>query len=221
MLNLLVANDLAWCDRPVSEQPAYAVPTLRISEPDPAAPAAARAVAPEEPGQTGRLRPDHTRPDLAAGRDRQMGRIDRWSMSQLTEAVAVSLFTKETGRPRPRQPRPSGAIVLRPATRRIEMRPSLCPDVLYPHSGEWTLPSSDWRLRAHLKNPFLTACRRVARSASRCRPAPALLGEVEGRAVRCRPGCSDRRPSPGGASPFPRGSALAAQCSGVLCGILQ
>ena len=97
VLNLLVASDLAWCDRPASDRPAFAVDRLRIPEPDAAAPAAARALAPEElarwadsalitPGLNWRL-----------GELDKWERIDRWSFSQLTEAVAVSLFTKETG----------------------------------------------------------------------------------------------------------------------------
>ena len=54
--------------------------------------------------------------------------IDRWSMSALTEAVAVSLFTKETGH-RPASPAEAldGIALLRP-TRRIETRPSRCRD---------------------------------------------------------------------------------------------
>ena len=47
MLNLLVACDLAWCDRPVSDRPAFAVERLRIPEPDPAALTTARGPAPE------------------------------------------------------------------------------------------------------------------------------------------------------------------------------
>ena len=97
VLNLLVANDLAWCDRPASDRPAFADERLRIPEPDAAAPAAARALAPEElarwadsalitPGLNWRL-----------GELDKWERNDRWSFSQLTEAVAVSLFTKETG----------------------------------------------------------------------------------------------------------------------------
>ena len=48
MLNLLVASDVAWCDRPASDRPAFAVERLRIPEPDAAAPAAAQALAPYE-----------------------------------------------------------------------------------------------------------------------------------------------------------------------------
>ena len=33
VLNLLVASDLAWCDRPLSNRPAFAVPELHIPEP--------------------------------------------------------------------------------------------------------------------------------------------------------------------------------------------
>ena len=38
VLNLLVANDLAWCDRLPADRPAFAVPALRIYDPDPRAP---------------------------------------------------------------------------------------------------------------------------------------------------------------------------------------
>ena len=48
VLRLLAANDLAWCDRPAVERPAFAVPRLRIYQADPSAPPAARALPPEE-----------------------------------------------------------------------------------------------------------------------------------------------------------------------------
>ena len=99
VLRLLAANDLAWCDRPVSERPAFAVPRLRIYEHNPAAPATARALSPQElarwtdstlirPALKWRLR------DLEE-RDKN----DRWSLGRFQEAVAVSLFTRESGHP--------------------------------------------------------------------------------------------------------------------------
>jgi hypothetical protein len=97
VLNLLIANDLAWCDRPAADQPPVAVARLCIFEPDPTAPASARALAPDElarwadssliaPALTWRL-----------GEIEKCERIDRWSLRALFEAVSVSLFTKETG----------------------------------------------------------------------------------------------------------------------------
>ncbi len=99
VLNLLLANDLAWCDRPVVDQPPLAVPRLRIFEPAPTTPAAARALTPDElakwadssliaPGLPWRL-----------GEIEKWERIDRWSISALFESVSVSLFTKENGHP--------------------------------------------------------------------------------------------------------------------------
>jgi hypothetical protein len=99
VLNLLVANDLAWCDRSVVDQPPVAVPRLHIVAPDPAAPAAARALAPDElarwadssligPGLAWRL-----------GEIEKWERIDRWSIGVLVEAVSVALFTNEMGHP--------------------------------------------------------------------------------------------------------------------------
>ena len=57
-------------------------------------------------------------------------RIDRWSMSQLIEPVAVSLFAKEH-RPSSRLScgKPSGAIAPLQAIRPIETRRSHCPEV--------------------------------------------------------------------------------------------
>jgi hypothetical protein len=99
VLRLLAANDLAWCDRPVSERPDFAVPRLRIYEHDATTPAAARALAPDVlarwcdstlivPALKWRL-----------GELDEREKQDRWSLNQLTEAVAVSLFNRETGRP--------------------------------------------------------------------------------------------------------------------------
>jgi hypothetical protein len=97
VLNLLVANDLAWCDRPASDRPVFAVPRLRIPEPDPTAPAATLALAPEELARwadSALITPTLT---WRLGELDKWERLDRWSLSQLTEAVAVSLFTKEMG----------------------------------------------------------------------------------------------------------------------------
>jgi hypothetical protein len=99
VLRLLVANDLAWCDRPASERPGFAVPRLHIYEPGPAAPPATRALSPEAlarwadsallaPAQLWRL-----------GELEKLDHIDRWSLGLLKEAVAVPLFTREMGRP--------------------------------------------------------------------------------------------------------------------------
>ena len=98
VLNLLVANDLAWCDRPVDERPPVAVPRLHIYQPDPAAPAASRALAPEELARWS----DSTLIPIVTwrlGEIEEMEKIDRWSMSALTQSVAVSLFTKDVGHP--------------------------------------------------------------------------------------------------------------------------
>jgi len=99
VLNLLVANDLAWCDRSVADQPPVAVPRLRIFEPDPTAPAAARALAPDELAKwadSSLIAPSLT---WRLGEIEKWERVDRWSMSALFEAVSVSLFTKEKGHP--------------------------------------------------------------------------------------------------------------------------
>jgi len=99
VLRLLAANDLAWCDRPLSERPGFAVPRLRIYEHDPSAPAAARALSPQELARW----TDSTLiiPALKwrLGELEKWEQNDRWSLNQLKETVAVSLFTRETGRP--------------------------------------------------------------------------------------------------------------------------
>jgi hypothetical protein len=103
VLDLLAANDLAWCDRPVAERPGFAVPGLRLYEADPAAPAAARALAPEELARWAESILISPNPTWRMGEIENRDGIDRWSMSALTEAVVVSLFTKETGH-RPASP---------------------------------------------------------------------------------------------------------------------
>jgi hypothetical protein len=97
VLNLLVANDLAWCDRPASDRPAFAVERLRIPEPDAATPAAARALAPEELARWADSALITPSLNWRLGELDKWERNDRWSFSQLTEAVVVSLFTKEMG----------------------------------------------------------------------------------------------------------------------------
>jgi hypothetical protein len=99
VLNLLVAGDLAWCDRPIADRPAFAVPELRLPETDPAAPAATRALAPEALGKLAESALITPALKWRLGELDKWERIDRWSMSQLIEPVAVSLFTKETGHP--------------------------------------------------------------------------------------------------------------------------
>jgi len=97
VLNLLAANDLAWCDRPVAEQPAVAVPTLRIFEPDPRAPPSARALAPDELAKWAESCLIKPALPWRLGEIEKWERIDRWSIDALFESVSVSLFTKETG----------------------------------------------------------------------------------------------------------------------------
>ena len=100
MLNLLVINDLTWCDRPVADRP------RNSRSPDFASPSLTRPR--QRPGRT--LDPEQ----LARLADAALitpalsgvwanstnGRsIDLWSMNQLIEPVAVSLFIKEAGHP--------------------------------------------------------------------------------------------------------------------------
>jgi len=99
VLNLLVANDLAWCDRAVGDRPGLAVPRLGIFEPDPGAPAATRALVPEKLARWADSTLITSALSWRLGDIEKWERIDRWSMSQLTEAVSVALFTKETGHP--------------------------------------------------------------------------------------------------------------------------
>jgi hypothetical protein len=98
VLNLLLANDLAWCDRPVADQPALAVARLHLFEPDPTTPAAARALAPDELAKAAESSLIAPNVPWRMGEIEKLERIDRWSMSALIESVAVSLFTKEMGR---------------------------------------------------------------------------------------------------------------------------
>ena len=99
VLNLLIANDLAWCDRPGIARPVLAISRLQIYEGDPAAPESTRALAPDELARwadSALITPTLT---WRLGDIEKWDGIDRWSMNVLTESVAVSLFTKETGRP--------------------------------------------------------------------------------------------------------------------------
>jgi hypothetical protein len=103
VLNLLVANDLAWCDRSSAQRPGFAVPDLRIYEPDPTAPISARGLDPEAlaawAGSSRHAGPMRWRQGVIESFDRS----DRWRMWELSEAVASALFFKETGR-RPASP---------------------------------------------------------------------------------------------------------------------
>ena len=97
VLNLLVANDLTWCDRAAADRPAFAVDRLRIPELDTAAPAALRAVAPEDLARWADSALITPTLNWRLGELDKWERNDRWSFSQLTEAVAVALFSKEMG----------------------------------------------------------------------------------------------------------------------------
>jgi hypothetical protein len=99
VLRLLVANDLAWCDRPSTERPAIAVPRLQIYEHDPAAPPASRALSPGELARWADSSMIVPAPPWRMGEIEKWEQVDRWSMGRLKEAVAVPLFTREMGRP--------------------------------------------------------------------------------------------------------------------------
>jgi hypothetical protein len=99
VLNLLLANDLAWCDRPVADQPPIAVDRLHLFEPDPTAPAAARALAPEDLAKAADACLIVPTVPWRMGEIEQLERIDRWSMNVLFESIAVPLFFEETGHP--------------------------------------------------------------------------------------------------------------------------
>ncbi|QEH38995.1 hypothetical protein OJF2_76070 [Aquisphaera giovannonii] len=99
VLRLLAANDLAWCDRPIIDRPAWAVPRLRIYEPNPSAPPASRALPPGELARWAESALIDPAPPWRTGDIEKGERTDRWSLGQLKEAVAVPLFTRETGRP--------------------------------------------------------------------------------------------------------------------------
>jgi len=99
VLRLLFANDLAWCDRPLSERPAFADSRLQIYEPDPSAPPASRALPPAELARwadSSLVAP--VLPSRLADLER-WDYNDRWSLRSLKDPVAVALFTREVGRP--------------------------------------------------------------------------------------------------------------------------
>ncbi len=97
VLNLLVANDLAWCDRPVDQRPAVAVSRLHIFEPDPAASRSTRALAPEELARWADSAVITPTLSWRLGDIEKWEGVDRWSIRYLSELVAVSLFTKDVG----------------------------------------------------------------------------------------------------------------------------
>ncbi len=97
VLRLLAANDLAWCDRPASERPQFAVPRLRIYQIDPSTPPAARALAPEELARWTEWLLIDPAPPWRMGDLEKWDRNDRRSLAELKETVAVALFTREVG----------------------------------------------------------------------------------------------------------------------------
>jgi hypothetical protein len=99
VLRLLAANDLAWCDRLATERPPLAVPRLRIYQADPAAPPESRALPPEDLARWADSILVNPALPWRMGDLERLERDDRWSMGQLKESVAVSLFTRERGRP--------------------------------------------------------------------------------------------------------------------------
>ncbi len=96
VLRLMAANDLAWCGQP--QRPAFAVPRLRIYEADPAAPRAARALPPEELARWAESMLIYPTPQWRMGDLELYERTNHCSLGLLKEAVAVPLFTRETGR---------------------------------------------------------------------------------------------------------------------------
>jgi hypothetical protein len=99
VLRLLAANDLAWCDRPASDRPPFAVPRLRIYQADPSTPPAARALPAEELARWADSVLIHPAPPWRMGDLEKWDQNDRWSLGQLKEAVVVPLFIREMGRP--------------------------------------------------------------------------------------------------------------------------
>lgn len=98
VLLLLAANDLAWCDRPADERPPFAVPRLQIYENEGSSPPAAQPLPPEELARWAHSTLLNPVPPWRTGELEKLEKIDRWSLGQLKEAVAVPLFTRETGR---------------------------------------------------------------------------------------------------------------------------
>jgi hypothetical protein len=99
VLRLPAANDLAWCDRPVGERPAFAVSRLRIYQSDPMAPSGSRALAPDDLARWADSILIDPSPEWRMGELETWERNDRWSLGQLKEAIAVPLYTREMGRP--------------------------------------------------------------------------------------------------------------------------
>ena len=97
VLRLLAANDLTWCDRPGFERPPLAVPWLRIYQADPSMPTAARALSPEDLARWSEWLLFHPAPSWRTGELEAWYQNDRRSLSQITENLAVALFTRETG----------------------------------------------------------------------------------------------------------------------------
>jgi hypothetical protein len=98
VLLLLAANDLAWCDRPAHERPPFAVPRLQIYENDGSSPPAAQPLPPEELARWSDSVLLNPALPWRTGELEKLEKIDRWSLGRLKEAVAVPLFTRETGR---------------------------------------------------------------------------------------------------------------------------
>lgn len=98
LVKLLIANDLAQCDRPINSRPPVAVPAWHIYEADPAAPAATRAVS---PGALGR-RLDATR-QIASLYWREMLEANAATERRILDStkldLAERLYQKENGRP--------------------------------------------------------------------------------------------------------------------------
>jgi hypothetical protein len=99
VLRLLAANDLAWCDRPVAERPAFAIPRLRIYDHDPAAPAAARALLPDDLARSTDSSLISPALKWRLGDLEEWERNDRWSLSLLRSAVAAALLSRDPEQP--------------------------------------------------------------------------------------------------------------------------
>ena len=116
VLRLLIANDLAWIDRPATERPAFGVPRLKIYDSDSTTPPAARALPPDALSKW--VDSSLIAPTLIWRLDdlEKWDRNDRWSINRLKEAVAVPLFTRDVGRP-PDLPRRGHSPLSAPAER--------------------------------------------------------------------------------------------------------
>jgi hypothetical protein len=99
LLRLLIANDLRWCDQPLNVRPSFAVRGLKIYGPDPSPNAKALPMAPED---LARLADSSLIVPALAWRLEDIeswAKNDLWSLGRLKEAIAIALFTRETGRP--------------------------------------------------------------------------------------------------------------------------